>query len=94
MSMKSRHATALALFGWYLMIPPGRSQQDSAPDADAPFNEWSIQASFDTAVECEKERNKFRSGVHIKAGQKLSSSSMMLLDMECIASDDPRLKEK
>src|SRR5258708_29897532 len=48
--MKSHHAAALALVGWYLMVPPlgdGLKHNDNAP-----LRLWKIEESFDTAAEC------------------------------------------
>jgi hypothetical protein len=53
---------ALALIGWYFMVPPilhdhlGPHGRDalSLPDSDAPLSKWSIFGSFDTAAECDK----------------------------------------
>jgi hypothetical protein len=55
--MNPRHAAALALVGWYLMVPP--RAQDGSPNIRAPLSEWN-QASigFDTASECSKARNQ------------------------------------
>jgi hypothetical protein len=48
--MKLHHAAALAVAGWYLMIPPLGS--DGRRDDSAPLPQWKIRGSFDTAVEC------------------------------------------
>jgi len=40
------HSSALALFGWYLMVPP----QDGS---NAMLWEWKVEASFDSAKACE-----------------------------------------
>jgi hypothetical protein len=64
-----RHAAALALVGWYLMMP-----QPSAPQktADTPLSEWkSIQMGmFVTASDCEKERAALRK-VAVKASREI-----------------------
>ena len=57
--MNPRHAAALALVGWYLMLPPhGSSGGVTALGVwtDAPMSKWEIDQSFDTADECEQER--------------------------------------
>jgi hypothetical protein len=52
MSMNLRHAAALALVGWYLILLP----KDDIQLFDIP---WSVtQRSFDTAKECEEARAK------------------------------------
>jgi hypothetical protein len=50
--MNLRHAAALALVGWYLMVPlPGN---DPIPNAGVrSFLKWIHLQSFDSAAECE-----------------------------------------
>ena len=90
--MKSRHAAALALVGWYLMTPPCRvvSHWHSGEQAggswvnesQAPLRQWSRVADsqeFEHKTDCERA---------------------ILMDEEdakfakCISSDDPGLKAK
>jgi len=59
--MKFRHVAALALTGWYLMLPPDRLAQEGAlflytDNRDAPLTEWLVVQSFDTAAHCEAKR--------------------------------------
>jgi hypothetical protein len=88
--MKLRHATALALVGWYLMTPP--------PDnLKAPISAWEISASYDTAEQCSLEQQTFFDTAikqrSLNLG-KLRAGNEAMLHAQCIASDDPRLKEK
>jgi hypothetical protein len=90
-----RHAAALALLGWYLMTAPSHPNRGIF-DARAPLSQWHWRASFDTASECMKER-----AAQIQRGNKLarvfgtSDGAMSLAAIyRCIATDDPRLKEK
>ena|ERR1700733_11703725 len=48
--MNLRHAAALALVGWYLMLPP---LKEKSVVADAPLSEWKMVEGFDTAHDCE-----------------------------------------
>jgi hypothetical protein len=73
-AMNPRHAAALALVGWYLMVPPVTS--DGRTQKDAPLSRWYIASNFETKEECEQVR-------------QASSGSAI-----CVASDDPRLKER
>ncbi len=55
--MKIRHAAALALVGWYLMVPPPQTDPvnglpNGAPNLLARFRYWRNEGSFDTAKEC------------------------------------------
>ncbi len=98
--MKLRHAVALALVGWYLMLAPRTS--DNLPityDTSASLNKWKIVGSYDTAIEC-NEGKKASPMTIIKAedamseeGKKLWNLSILnLLDSSvCISTDDPRL---
>jgi hypothetical protein len=92
--MKSRHGAALALVGWYLMVPiPG---SDPIPDPVATFSKWVSIRSFDSAEGCEDARsNDIRAGT---GGPQLTAYTeqeikRVLLLSQCVASDDPRLKE-
>jgi hypothetical protein len=88
--MKVRHATALALVGWYLMIPPGQpGKKQLTPDVNAPLSEWSIQSSFDTAAECTEAQQQLHKDI---SKSEDSATSTELLMATCIATDDPRLK--
>src|SRR5215471_7430687 len=46
-SARLRHAAALALFGWYLLAPPG-----TMPNIDVPVSDWLEIGSYGTASEC------------------------------------------
>jgi hypothetical protein len=50
--MKRYHAVALALVGWYLMLPP---IVDGKPDVSASLSTWEQWRAFDTADLCETE---------------------------------------
>jgi hypothetical protein len=51
--MNLRHAAALALMGWYLMVPPFSAL--NTPDPYAPLNKWRVVHSFETSNECEAD---------------------------------------
>ena len=51
--MKLRHAVALALVGWYLMAPPMRK---GAPNYHAPLGSWNMSKAYDSARDCEADR--------------------------------------
>jgi len=64
--MKLRHAAALALVGWYLMVPPV-----SAPSGtegarlmtEAPVSRWYNHGSFDSAKQCEEAQRSLAVGI-------------------------------
>jgi hypothetical protein len=105
-----RHAAALALVGWYLMMPPfvrvvpdprNPSRDSVAPDSDVPLSKWFWSGSFDSVVACQRSQEK--EIAETQRRNSLSHSPPAEIDRNveaafwearCIASDDPRLKEK
>jgi len=62
--MKPLHAAALALVGWYLMLPPPHTEYaqsgqiiDVRADNEAPLSQWTIARSYDTAAQCMTEKD-------------------------------------
>jgi hypothetical protein len=101
--MKLRHAAALAFIGWYLMIPPRISDWPKLVyDTNAPLNKWQQSGSFDTAKECEEGKKEvpklFLQNIDKLPAEerpKVTQGIMTMLPAyQCIATDDPRLKEK
>jgi len=107
--VKSRHAAALALVGWYLMVPPvaDRAYDLSQPrliEGSAPLSDWLIRRAYDTADECEKAKEELRKDgwPRIVSSRKDSNTTERIWSIdkvqestaECIETDDPRLKEK
>jgi hypothetical protein len=85
--MRPRHAAALALVGWYLMIPPSVS---GGFDSAAPLGKWFVYSSYDSAHEC--EGSKFLNHEALK--QRNDHLKDAFEHAQCIATDDPRLKDK
>jgi hypothetical protein len=62
--MKPRHAAALALVGWYLMVPPpSRGWQHAKRPVDllrldARFRNGASRVSLDSAKECENTKDE------------------------------------
>ena len=87
--MNLRHTAALALVGWYSMVPgrttvtPGFWYHDDKG--------WTRKATFDTEVECNHEILK---GCHRSQNGEVDGLFGPLCRAQCMASDDPRLKEK
>ncbi|MGC2441973.1 hypothetical protein [Candidatus Binatus sp.] len=89
--MNLRHAAALALVGWYLMMPP--VTPDGRVQKSAPLSTWEITSSYDTADDCEKVRLVSSGWMANSNGQKREHTPRA--DAEaCVSTDDPRLKEK
>jgi hypothetical protein len=98
--MKPRHAAALALVGWYLIIPPLKSEW--TPNPDAPLSEWDITGNtLDTAAACEKVRAQVFAlakdiesgtpGFAVKDNNQRQFYVTAFRMVRCIATNDPRL---
>jgi len=94
--MKLRRAAALALVGWYLMVPP-MTLVSGRPAAltEAPLGRWNTSASFGNSKACVRyqlarvdEQKRRSDQVGREYWLEVFSNSL------CIASGDPRLKEK
>jgi hypothetical protein len=101
-----RHAAALALVGWYLMMPPivRPSGREGTADTNTPLSKWVkvIRGTFDSEDACGVALRRFQFGVQSNyqsaAPEALTESEFQSIQQassaKCIASDDPRLKEK
>ena len=81
--MNYRHAAALIVLGWYLMIPPRDARGVLQPQSA--LRKWKRAASYKTANECEV--GKFKA-------LDANGNGSIFLESKCIARDDPRLKAK
>lgn len=101
--MNLRHAAALALIGWYLMLPPFKN---GAVDPNAPLSEWQIAERHDSIAPCQWQADHWPEQAK-RFAQKLSTNQSpgeatnrmantvvaeMAQHAQCIATDDPRLK--
>ena len=102
MSMNLRHAAVLALVGWYLMAPPF-DRVTLTFRKDVPVSEWDNlnavhlhwEGEFDSENECEEFKTQTVRSYLLNPehqGDGVPYQEFML--GECIASNDPRLKEK
>jgi hypothetical protein len=78
--VRLRHAEALALAGWYLMVPPLVGKYNPIPAWSKPFSQWKVIGTFDSKNACEVSRADF-----------LKSSRTRSLPI-CVASGDLRYK--
>ena len=117
--MTLRYAAALALVGWYLMLPPLRANDHgeiTSLSSYALLSQWDVSESYDSAAECRAGRAKrvrtmkegpcvFTEGpcdpsgrCHGKEKPCPQSEKKLFAQQaefgQCVASDDPRLKEK
>jgi hypothetical protein len=92
MSMKPRHAAALAFVGWYLVVPPFRSKEY---DVKAELSEWSIMKEFDTEKGCKDypaHLERLLKEKHHGDGNVVVNKALFDI-AQCIATGDPRLKK-
>jgi hypothetical protein len=79
--------------------------EQGVSNLSAPFDEWLLIASYDTAAECERDRAKLaktarsdldslrrRYGPDHAESRTAGNRSALMHGARCIASDDPRLK--
>jgi hypothetical protein len=103
--VKPRHAAALALVGWYLMVPPIPQDPLLLADPTPPLAVWFLKQSFDTAKECERARRAEDHEAELEMHDIAKAHAietqiervqilMQSIFSQCIATDDPRLKEK
>jgi hypothetical protein len=103
--MKSHHAAALALVGWYL-ISPNRLPNSTEHDVHAPLSQWTKIDNYATRDQCESAKalsiqmidhpTNLRPDAAAKA-RKIGPAGMneirqTVSGSKCIAKDDPRLK--
>jgi len=98
--MNRRHAAALALFGWYLMMPPPNWSKTNL--STAPLREWTLFGRYNSADECSDERFRMIRVQYMavlsdlaegESDPNLPSLHLDFKNARCIATDDPRLKE-
>jgi hypothetical protein len=95
--MNPRHAAALAVVGWYLMLPPFVKGPDGARrvDSKAPLAQWSIDKSFESRDACEQAKSGLQSPDQSLApsAANVELRNATLAALQCVPSDDPRLKK-
>ena len=98
--MNLRHAAALALVGWYLMVPPPQSFENhklGPPDLMAPLSSWRQEDQFDRVKDCEGSMLKTKvyfANLKTNGDAGIVNNVKAWMGARCIASDDPRLKGK
>jgi hypothetical protein len=95
--MRFYAAAALALVGWYLVLHPF---DEKGVRATADLSAWGIWDSYDTAAQCRAARHELQ-----KKGEEALSDSPeppppiarsgneASKFAQCVATDDPRLKQ-
>ena len=93
--MKRRHAAALALVGWNLMIPPVVGQGSGRNVwRHAPLRKWERAATVNSEEVCNQ---RLRASRTVKGPFENFTQALVAEQFShgrCVRSDDPRLKEK
>lgn len=90
MIIQRRHAAALALVGWYLIVAPPQAFKD-LKYYEVLLRDWRHKGTFDSEFECKQEISK---GCHHFQNGEENGLEGPLCYAQCVASDDPRLKER
>ena len=98
--MKTHYAAAFGVVVWHLMIP---STSPSAVLVAAPFSEWTLSTSYDSAENCDADLMALKNDAFTQAQYDClsdrSQANSCLADLartssQCVSTDDPRLKEE
>jgi hypothetical protein len=91
--MKPHHAAALALAGWYLIVPSSRLPPGLA--YKEPLRKWQVVRGYDSADDCQDSLDAFFEDSQQKQALNLLEPAYRdYMFAKCVATDDPRLKEK
>jgi hypothetical protein len=88
--MKLRHAAALALVGWYLLVP-------SHGQLQAPLSQWEVVTTFDSRSLCMSLRTPdIQTWLIVKGVLNPTAAQLKKYvdSSRCVSEDDPRLKSK
>ena len=99
--MKPRHAAALALVGWYLMVPPMVPGTHDV-NKSVSLKQWNIRREFPRHEGCEAAKARLREealaaqargdAANPRRGERNPEMHCVLCQAQCVAQDDPRLK--
>ncbi len=89
MEMKLSHAAALALLGWYLMMPP-TSRDFPMGNVDAPLTQWVKRpTTYRDKAECEHVLDQRK---RLSNAKNRQLTVRFYKQAQCVSADDPRLK--
>jgi hypothetical protein len=93
--MNARHAAALTLVGWYLMLPP---IPGGKLDETAPLSRWEIQNTYGTQTDCQSSLSLIVTEALAELQTPMADEKKQLIRRSsfgtCVAEDDPLLKSK
>ena len=106
-STKPCHAATAALVGWYLMVPPVYVYQGNIViGIRRPVRDWKVAHTYDSAEHCQQVMRQLLATGAPSTPQVLMLpleglgddaapvGQVIIRHVNCVASDDPRLKEK
>jgi hypothetical protein len=106
-NMKQRHAAALAVVGWHLMLPPlqfvgppNDPYSLAIVDDAAPLSRWLPMMTLETLQECHNFSTRLARNMRKSVKTERDKRDVETLigiwlgKYQCVATDDPRLKEK
>jgi len=101
--MKPRHANALLVVGWYLLVSFSRwdGSRWIEPSYKS-FSDWKQVAVYDSATQCQTAKNRYYDSAIAKDAKRMRDTrhgqasynadrSALTPNYLCAASDDPRL---
>jgi hypothetical protein len=89
--MRTGHAAALALVGWYLVLPPTDLNHPSG-NTDAPLSQWGKRpTTYRSKAECEHVLDR---EIRLTNAKNRQTMVRYYKASQCISVDDPRLKAK
>jgi hypothetical protein len=94
--MRLRHAAALALVGWYLMLPPV-NQDTASVDSKAAVVHWTkLDGKYETEKACAKALSDHNPLIEAIDGSGYARAKKvqaeLVSDAQCIDENDPRFK--
>jgi len=92
--VRRRHAAALALVGFSLIVPPLQKGDQTQIDMMAPFAQWVVEQRYDTEEACYQGRDRMMTLGSANLDKRESPIDRQRVCATCINSDDPRLTEK
>ena len=97
-SKKAQHILALALVGWYLMIPPPKQIGSSfQTNFKAPIEKWAQIRRFKQKSECEATRAAYAKNPPGGVTDMLSSKQeerALWNAAQCVSTNDPRIVDR
>jgi hypothetical protein len=83
--MKTRHAAAFALVGWYLMLPPPIGSSGVA--TEVPLTQWKTFGFYPTKEACEQAKQNLLPGPTRPSSDFTDQQILSVQASRCVSSD-------